>query len=95
MKKSQKGQKFSKNNIFKFLKMSFLLMCIVFFAMQVQLFFSLYMENATILGINYQKMPSKAYPSITLCPENVLKGTGVALSRQDFDQLSNKVVLIF
>jgi len=70
-------------------------MCIVFFAMQVQLFFSLYMENATILGINYQKMPSKAYPSITLCPENVLKGTGVALSRQDFDQLSNKVVLVF
>jgi len=93
--KSPKGQSFSKNNIFKCLKMCFLLTCFVFFAIQVQLFFTSYLENATVLGITYQKMQSKAYPSITFCPEYVLKGSGVAINRQDFDQLSYKVVVSF
>jgi len=87
------GQNFSKNSIFKYLKICFLLTCFVCFAIQVKLFFTSYLENATVLGITYRKMQSKAYPSITFCPENVLKGTGVPINRQDFDQLSYKVVV--
>jgi len=64
----------------------------VFFAIQVQLFFSLYLENATVLGINYKKIENKPIPSVTFCPEQVLKGTGVAINRQEFDQLSYKKV---
>jgi len=77
------------------LKMGLLCTCFVFFAIQVELFFSLYMESATTLGITYQKMHSKAYPSITFCPEYILKESGNAINRQDFDQLSYKVVVSF
>jgi len=75
------------------IKTIILLVCFAFFIAQVHTFFELYLKNATVSGITYENTVSKAYPSISLCPEGLLKHPGFPLSQEEFDQHSFKLVI--
>jgi len=83
---------FTSNVFFKILKTALLITCIIFFAFQVQLFFDLYLQNATILGINYQKRSNRPYPSVTFCPQDVVRESGIPINTTEFNRLSFKMV---
>jgi len=85
-------QHFNGNNLKKTIKAILLIVCFLLFASQVQIFFDLYLKNATVLGITYAKISNRQYPSVTLCPEGVLKVEGFPITRREFDQLAFKMV---
>jgi len=77
---------------FGFLKMVFLITCFIFFAIQARISFELYLEKATVMGTTYLESPNKPLPSVTLCPEDVLKVKGVPITRVEFGRMSYKMV---
>lgn len=85
-------QHFNGKNVLKAIKAILLIVCFLLFASQVQIFFDLYLKNATVLGITYAKISNRQYPSVTLCPEGVLKVEGFPITRREFDQLAFKMV---
>jgi len=56
-------------------------------------FFDLYLQNATILSIKYEERSNRSYPSVTFCPEEILKENGVPISKAEFDRLSYTMVI--
>lgn len=66
----------------------------VFSVIQVQLVFDLYTQKATILGVIYQEMSHRPYPSVTFCPQEVFKKGGVPMNRTEYHRLSYKMVNI-
>ncbi len=73
-------------------KILVLLLCVGLFIAQVYTFFELYLKNATVTGITYEKSLTKIFPSVTVCPEGLLKRPGFPISPQEFDELSFKLV---
>jgi len=80
------------SSIYKCLKGTVLLSSIVFSVIQVDLFYDLYTQKATILGVNYQEMSNRPYPSVTFCPQEVFKNGGVPINRTEYHRLSYKMV---
>jgi len=78
--------------IFKYLNRIVLLSCFVVFAIQVEIFFELYLQKATILGINYEERSNRPYLSASFCPQDVFKHGGIPINRTEFHRLSFKVV---
>lgn len=74
------------------LNMVCLITCFIFFFFQAKTFFELYLESATVMGSTYMERERKALPSITLCPEDVLKIKGGPVTSKEFEKMSYKMV---
>ena len=86
---------FPRIRFYHIFKVLVLLVCFILFVVQVHTFFELYLKNATVSGITYEKSLTKHYPSVTVCPEGLLKYPGFPISPQEFDQHSFKLVIYF
>jgi hypothetical protein len=74
------------------LKSVFLAICVGVFVSQAYLVFELYMKNVTVSGITYDEPPQHVYPSVTVCPNEILKQKSFPITEQQFDEVSFKVV---
>lgn len=75
-----------------FLKSIFLAVCIGFFISQAYIVYDLYLKNATVSGITYDEPDQYIFPSVTVCPIDVLKKKSFPISEQEFDEVSFKKV---
>jgi hypothetical protein len=76
----------------KTIKFFLLAICFILFVIQVQNVFHLYVENATVLGTTYHQDSNRTFPSVTICPEGVLKVKGFPMNRDDYDRSAFKLV---